>query len=451
MKKTLTVLIIVIAFTLCFFGSVSAEEVVGDVGTGKKVYQEVENISLNYKDRTAGFEGEKAFAEYLKGRFSRLGYEDTSYGFKFDNFLKKNASYESENVIFKKESDKSDKHVIIMSGYSNLYGYEEAKNNEAIYYGGAMGVGMMLTIAENLKDVELDYDVYFVGLGANAIDYAGAMDFYEHFYIKNNKSDTLLVMNYTIPVGGDNIYMYTDEVTTIHGEYLDNVAKKCGSAFTSVPSYKKSVPLVLIEDQIIPYTHAGVGDSQINFLNARIPSVNFVSLNWEKPSFSMLDEREGFDNVMNTKNDTLEYLVENVGKDKLISQLSSVYNTSFNALTDKEFESVMTKSIENMPNYAFIVGNTFYMIVMFVVSVIVLAIAAFVVIRANSMIKDHSVRDYVNDCEKYFGNDDAKIEKYLGEKVIILRNMLKASENKRRDPFAEFSTKENDGDDIFGL
>ncbi len=453
MKKTVLILMILIVFTLCAFGNVHAEESTkNDVGLGEKIYGEAENISLYHKDRTAGADGERKFAEYLIERLGGLGYEDYSYDFTFDNVLMNNASYTSRNVVFKKDAEGTDKHVIVMTGYSNLYGYEETKGNEAVYYGGAMGVSIMLTLAEKLKDIELGYDVYFVGLGANAMNYAGAGDFYEQFYIRNQKSDTLFVMNYTMPVGGDNIYMYTEETKTIHGEFLKKIAEESGSSFTKIPAYKKSAPILIRENQVIPYTHAGIFDSHIDFFNARIPSVNFLSLNWEKESFEAIEERDGSINISNQKEDNLEYLADKVGKEKILIQLSSVFDVSYNALTDKEFVDVMMKSAENMPDYSIINSDVFYFVTILISAIVVLSLAAFLVKRARNNVKEYTVDDYYGDWYKYFRARAERDGEGLEEEIAAIKEFVENRKKPAEDPFGLDSKDDGgNGDDIFGL
>ncbi len=178
--------------------------------------------------------------------------------------------------------------------------------------------------------------------------------------------------------------MYTEETKTIHGEFLKKIAEESGSSFTKIPAYKKSAPILIRENQVIPYTHAGIFDSHIDFFNARIPSVNFLSLNWEKESFEAIEERDGSINISNQKEDNLEYLADKVGKEKILIQLSSVFDVSYNALTDKEFVDVMMKSAENMPDYSIINSDVFYFVTILISAIVVLSLAAFLVKRARN-------------------------------------------------------------------
>lgn len=414
-------------------------------GVGDDIYSELVTIGTKYKDRSSGSDKEREFAGYLIGKFASYGYEDMSQTFRFENFLNPNGNMnESINVIFKKDNPDTDKHVIITAGMDNLYAYD-GYNDEGIY-NGATSVAIMLEVAENLQNVNLPYDVYFVATGANSMNLAGSFEFYDKFYINHDKKDTLLLINYSMPVGGENMYMYSDEVKTPHNEFLYDIAKENKLDFKSVPKAKNSAEVIITDNQKVPYSHIGNLSGNLPFMNANIPTVNFVSADWSSFSFGETVERKGHTNIANTRNDNLDNFVKLVGEDRIKAESDMVYTLTVKALTDDGFVNAMEESIANMPDYSLLTSTALVIGLRIGISVIIITICAFVSAKLRKSLPSRPMEEFMKGAGVFVNIPKPNIDPFgdNGDSIFKGDEGNKSSDNPS-------DKGNNNGDDIFGI
>ena len=451
-KFTLVTVILMLILLVASLTACSGEGKVVDItkfddaklsNTGSSIYNEIEYIGTNYRNRTFGSKEEKAFAEYLSQKLTSYGYANENMNFKFTNALNSTTNEElsSMNVVFKKDNMNTDKAVIITSQIDNMFSIE-GYNDEGIY-GGATGVAIMLELAKTLKDVTLPYDVYFVGFGANSLGLEGAAVFNNDFYNHHKKADTLLMVDLSKPIGGDHMYMYYDEVKTVHGEYFDKIAKDKGFDYRRVPRDKKPMQSIIIEEQPMAYTHIGVMSSNIFFIADRVPTVNFISLNWEERTLGNVVERSGKVNIANTKNDAFENFVEIVGKDRIEKEADMVYTTVLTALKDDKFADTMEKSIANMPDYSIWSNNALIVGLRLGLGVLLIVVAVLVSSKLKKDLPARSVEEFMKDMG-YNGNN---ANTFGGNSDGNTNSDPFDSSNKTEDPFGNGGSNDNDNDD----
>ena len=472
MKRTLitfgTILLLIVAMTSLV--ACSSESTITDTSSmvygdremalGDSMYLEVENIAKNYPNRTYGTINEETFATYVSETLAGYGYADESVIFDYKNELTGNAELlTSKNVVFKKDREGTDKAVLITSQLDNMRGIE-GYNDEGIY-AGATGVAIMLELAKNMRDITLPFDVYFVGFGANSMGLKGASRFYDDFYVHHKKADTLLMIDLSKPVGGDHMYMYTDEKETVHGTYLYSLASNMKFDYRAVPRDKQIMNVAIYEHQPTSYVHAGVLSSNVYFWSARIPTVNFLSVNWETYTSGEAIEREGKSNIAGTSRDNFDFFVgELVGKERLSKEMYIVYDTIMTSFIDEQFVPTMEKSAVNMPEYSIWSSTTLLMGLRLGLAALIIIIAVVISSRFKKDLPMLSMEQFMNDVGMRNGgginmsnmngtnthNNNSNIDPF-DDAVDPFKSVEK--EFNERDK--EEKNKNDDGNDIFGF
>ncbi|MCQ2481903.1 MAG: M28 family peptidase [Clostridia bacterium] len=134
--------------------------------------------SFSEEENAAGIMIEKEFKELgysvEKQAFNSL-YEQTSY-----NYYVKIEGKGFKQVDSKGNAKDVRRTVIVGAHYDTILGIHDI-NDEYSYDGisdNASGVGCLMTIASQIKNYDLDFDVYLVAFGAGNENYAGARKFY---------------------------------------------------------------------------------------------------------------------------------------------------------------------------------------------------------------------------------------------------------------------------------
>ena len=91
-------------------------------------------------------------------------------------------------------------------------------------------------------------------------------------------------------LGGDNLYVYGDEVPTDHIDYIFDKAGQVGIEIDSVPNTLPRMPAEYIDG--LPFTHMGMLGASAEFANKGIPYSNIFGGTFD--TFSLgLDETKG--------------------------------------------------------------------------------------------------------------------------------------------------------------
>lgn len=318
-------------------------------------------------DRTVGSAGEKLAAEYIKDKFIEYGLTE----FFEDEFIKEFNLFSSEekstNVAGIKTAEAETKKTVIIGAHIDNYrsegGFFNKESSSHGVYDNASGVVAMLNIARLLAAESLDYNVVFVGFGGEESYQLGSIEFLNVLLndMEYKPEDIILMINLDAIGSGENLYLYSDEVKTIHDSYFRDIAKLVSSEFGFNPL--KGAPLfkkVSYQSNFsnFSYNHMGLSSDNVTFLNAKINSVNFFSGNWDALGFG-ITESDKNENVFHTSNDNLEY-IEKLYGDEFYKKIETSINIVVNALKQEGFSGVMEESFKTKADY-FVFSNSMYL------------------------------------------------------------------------------------------
>lgn len=324
----------------------------GEYGT--RVYEYMDLLATEYPSRTMATDGERKAAEYISSVMSGLGYESEyeldgvkgldSFKLGFTRYDGKSVSDAlAYNVIFTKKAtgETSSGEIILMCQYDNLYsetdGETEWQADGSYESGGA--VATMLTLAEELKDKECDYDITFAFFTGGSYTWMGAKQYIDN--LKRADLDNLrLVVNLSMLYGGSNLYLYTGEKETSYG----NLLTEASTGLTQVPRDKNIAFSALTSDAIFNYVHAGMLGNNYYFINKQVPTANFLSLDWSCRDNPMMTEIDGKTNVYHTKDDTFANLIERKGEQGVKDMANDVVLSCLTVL-DKANAEVLSSAL----------------------------------------------------------------------------------------------------------
>ncbi|MBW5816947.1 aminopeptidase [Yersinia kristensenii] len=200
--------------------------------TGQIAEQQVRHISTYFPGRMAGSPAELLAAEYINHRFQQMGYQSNLRGFNTrylytskngkqnwrnisatSVIAARNISTDKEDAVSKADDQKQ---IIIMAHFDTYTPQSDKdldKNLGGLTLQGvddnAAGVGVMLELAERLKDTPLRYDLRFVALSAEEIGAQGTENYLQRMS-PTEKTNTLLVINLDNLITGDRLYFNTN-------------------------------------------------------------------------------------------------------------------------------------------------------------------------------------------------------------------------------------------------
>ena len=330
-----------------------------DSGISDTAYEYLKTLAgEGLRDRTLCSQGELDAAKYIADEMSKLGYEsafssDGVLGLQeFKTSIKRFSGEElvdakAYNVVFSKKStsQESKGEIILACSYDNLYG-EKADISGNLWeadgsYESGAGVATLLTLAGALKNRSCDYDLTFAFFTGGCYEWKGAMNYVDN--LDRAALDRIaLALNFSMPVGGDNWYIYTGESNTTYGRYL----YACGQdSPKAVPKDRNIGQFYLTEDSKLGYMNVGMLSNHYYFDLKDIPTANFLSINWEINDNPLFSEMKGKDNVYHTKNDTLQNMIERKGEEGIKAQLLGVIKTTITAL-DSSNSDILKSSLD---------------------------------------------------------------------------------------------------------
>ncbi|MBQ7652844.1 MAG: M28 family peptidase [Clostridia bacterium] len=314
MKKVLifTLIVFIVAFTFSPALTVGAEEV-----SLKDAYSIFEDYASKFPDRTAGSTGETNAASYIAEALSSIktssgsAYVGVKGGSAVENYIEVFSAtipdptvsggvrdIISRNVIaYKRSKTANAKLLVISCEYGNAYslkdGYGDEYKSEGAYE-FATSVAALLSIAYQLRNTELSFDVAFTFFGAGCYESSGVKEF-----LKTNEQTLLGNIDLYAVGGGKDLNVYYDEIATKHGKYIDARIAKFGYDIKSAPFDKKYFSL---DSDAFALRHVGLSSSNYFFLKEGVPSVELFGYDWQ--SF-------GNSTILGTSSDTLSYMNAN--------------------------------------------------------------------------------------------------------------------------------------------
>ena len=238
----------------------------------------------------------------------------------------------------------------------------------------------MLTLAETLKDYAGDYDLTFAFFTGGCYGWKGAMNYVDNLD-RAGLDKIALVLNFAMLGGGDNWYIYSGESANTYGSYLN----KCAEGYvTSVPKDRNIGQFSFTDDVIFNYVNAGMLSNQYFFDLKRVPTANFLSINWEINDNPLFSEMKGKSNVYHTQNDTLQNMLERKGEEKIKTQFFEIVRSTLTAL-DESNQDTLKSSLDvaksELPNASAQSGKnaTLANIILKVVLIATLVIISYVI------------------------------------------------------------------------
>ena len=394
MKKIFTILLIISVIATFFVLPAGAET----SSRGESyAYDIMVDFVTENPARVSGSDGAEKSAEYIKNYFDKLVNGGTPEILSLSSTLVPQKAYETKvqeftyevytqgmgfmsyptikevkdrNVVATKKSKNKDaKTVIIGAHYDNT---QENGQGSGAYDNGS-GVGIMLSLAERIKDVELDFNLVFVGFGAHEYYYEGSAQFVKEMSL-SEKLNVSLYINLDSIAGGDNLYIYADEVNTVQEDYFIKFAKKATVDLHCAPVNKGTY---FHEFSKLGYAHVGLDSDNLPFFNEDILTVSFSSHNWTILSSNVLDESADANkpNIIGTKDDNMDTLLRLYG-DKVKTRMAGLENLIYSAITDSSFITEMQRAKRENGDYSLITNRYFAPLITlgFLVIVAVLAV-----------------------------------------------------------------------------
>ena len=395
------------------------------VNLGEVAYNEAFYIAEMYPNRTIGEEDANTFIDYIKTELTGFGYDVNEQLYTTSN------NKAAKNVIAKKDKDGVDKKIIVGCNWDNTYTTFDQKPDGSYMTGSS--IAALLTIAEYLKDKELNYDIEFVFYAGSLDGYSGAY-YYMSKLTAQDKQNIQLYVNLGYIIGGDYQYIYARDKDTNYADFISQVNEANGITFEKVPQFKNTFPATISEEQIYRYSHIGMMGNNIIFMNNKIPSINYQSFNWKDISQPIYVEKKGMDNVGGTSNDTFENLSKRSGESTLIQQMNNVINSVVDVIYVNQ-EGIMPILEDADEINTFTQSDAAYYI--FNVAIKILAAAAIIIIvvfAKNQIAKNR---------EEYRKIKEASpINKVKSKEVTDLEELLKMAQE-----FAEEEEKKKNNDD----
>ena len=326
-----------------------------------------EFISYCGGNRSPNSKGEELAIEYITNKLQTYGYEafyEDGYVEEFEFIYGFSSKITGYNVAGIKRNNSSDKYVIIGAHYDTVNGNGDFEG----VYDNASGVIAMLNIAKNVYSLSLPYNIVFVSFGAEEYGLIGSQYFVQNMDIK--AENILLYVNLDSIGCGDEMYIYTDEVSTIHEDYIYSLAKQYSQNFEkesiNLPPDIKNVNYSYGYGAY-DYHHMGLSSDNVSFLSQGINSVFFFSGKWKNGTIG-IQESSVNDNIYHTTGDNIENVL--VKYPQFSNRIALVCDVVTNMLIQDTFVATMEESYNNKSSYMFFVNKTYPMIFLCVVGVI---------------------------------------------------------------------------------
>lgn len=257
-------------------------------------------IATYFPGRITGTPAEMLSADYLRQQFAKMGYKSDIRTFHSryiyttkDN--RKNWHNVIGSTVIAAHEGRSQQQIIVMAHLDTYAPHSDSdveKNLGGLTLQGiddnAMGLGVMLEIAERLKDVPTQYGIRFIATSGEEEGKMGAENLLKRMS-DAEKKNTLLVINLDNLVVGDKLYFNSGVKTPASVRKLTRdralaIARSHGIAAATNPGLN-------------PHYPAGTGccnDAEI-FDNAGIPVLSVEATNWS------LGKKDGYQQRAKTR------------------------------------------------------------------------------------------------------------------------------------------------------
>jgi alkaline phosphatase isozyme conversion protein len=264
-------------------------------GLGRLARQHIEILSDSIGNRTAGSEGESQAAAYIEGVFEGLGYPVSVQTFTFAGGPRgRRSTLQSANVVAVKQGA-SERELIVGAHYDAQGDGRGAGDN-------ASGVGVMLEVAEVIRDLETPYTIRFVAFGAEEVGRVGS----RHYVSQMSPqaiATVIAMINLDSLIAGDFAYIYG---SAGEGGFLrDWILRRAEREGRDLRTQTGENP---------EYPAGTTGDFSDHgpFEDAGMQYAYFESTNWglgDKDGYVQVDPQFGDEGyIWHTRFDTIEYI-----------------------------------------------------------------------------------------------------------------------------------------------
>ncbi|WP_045784921.1 aminopeptidase [Chania multitudinisentens] len=265
------------------------------VPLGQFAAQQTRYIATHFPGRMVGTAAESHAADYLKQQFTQMGYPSHLRSFNASYlYTNKDASEDwfstrVTSVIAAKKGIQAQQ-IIIVAHFDT---YTPRSSNELDNgLGGltlqgvddnASGVGVMLELAKQMKDIPTNYNLRFIATSGEELNSLGARNYLKHM-TQEERNNTLLVINLDNLITGDRLYFHSGrntppEIANISRDRALDIAHNHGIAAAINPGNKKHPK------------GTGCCSDQDVFDDAKIPVMAVEATNWS------LGEKDGYQQV----------------------------------------------------------------------------------------------------------------------------------------------------------
>ncbi|MBB1200706.1 aminopeptidase [Enterobacteriaceae bacterium 89] len=270
-----------LAIGACFSPAVFA----ASIPAGQIANEQARHIATYFPGRMTGSPAEMLSADYVRQQFAQMGYESDIRTFNSrylyttkDN--RQNWHKVTGSTVIAAHEGKASQQIIVMAHLDTYAPHSDAdteKNLGGLTLQGiddnAMGVGVMLELAERLKDIPTQYGIRFIATSGEEEGKLGAENLLNRMSAAEKKN-TLLVINLDNLVVGDKLYFNSGKTTPASVRKLTrdralNIAHSHGIQAATNPGLNADYP-------------KGTGccnDAEV-FDKAGIPVLSVEATNW---------------------------------------------------------------------------------------------------------------------------------------------------------------------------
>lgn len=260
---------------------------------GETANTQARHIATFFPGRMTGSPAEMLSADYLRQQFAQMGYQSDIRSFHTRYiYTTKNQRQNWQNVtgstVIAAHEGKARQQIIIMAHldtYAPMSDSDVEKNLGGLTLQGiddnALGLGVMLELAERLKNVPTHYGIRFIASSGEEEGRLGAQNLLKRMG-DEEKKNTLLVINLDNLVVGDKLYFNSGRSTPASIRKLTRdralaIARNKGVAAFSNPGLNRDYP-----------QGTGCCNDASVFDSAGIPVLSVEATNWS------LGKKDGF-------------------------------------------------------------------------------------------------------------------------------------------------------------
>lgn len=260
---------------------------------GETANTQARHIATVFPGRMTGSPAEMLSADYLRQQFAQMGYQSDIRSFHTRYiYTTKNQRQNWQNVtgstVIAAHEGKARQQIIIMAHldtYAPMSDSDVEKNLGGLTLQGiddnALGLGVMLELAERLKNVPTHYGIRFIASSGEEEGRLGAQNLLQRMS-DAEKKNTLLVINLDNLVVGDKLYFNSGRSTPAAIRKLTRdralaIARSKGVAAFSNPGLNRDYP-----------QGTGCCNDASVFDSAGIPVLSVEATNWS------LGKKDGF-------------------------------------------------------------------------------------------------------------------------------------------------------------